>query len=126
MLHSYPDNVVREFVRESKAYGVDIFRVFDSLNDLDNLRFGLDAVAATGGIVEGTLCYTGDVSDPRKTKVGGFCACAIPPPDIPGQPRHACSRHAVACCQQRGMLRDTGSQGYCRAVLRGRGTAGNH
>ena len=50
---SYPDNVVNKFVVEAKRSGIDIFRVFDSLNYLDNLKFGLDAVHAAGGVVEG-------------------------------------------------------------------------
>ncbi|GLC41025.1 hypothetical protein PLESTB_000951200 [Pleodorina starrii] len=65
---SYPDNVVREFVRESVKCGVDIFRIFDSLNYVDNLLFGMDAVRDAGGVVEATLCYTGDLSDPRRSK----------------------------------------------------------
>lgn len=50
---SYPDNVVNHFVAEAKRSGVDIFRVFDSLNYLDNLKFGLDAVHKAGGVAEG-------------------------------------------------------------------------
>ncbi|MEW5308009.1 MAG: hypothetical protein WDW36_010371, partial [Sanguina aurantia] len=65
---SYPDNAVRAFVAESKACGVDIFRVFDSLNYVDNLKFGMDAVRDVGGVVEATLCYTGDVTDPKRSK----------------------------------------------------------
>uniref|UniRef100_A0A7R9V6Z0 Pyruvate carboxylase n=1 Tax=Chlamydomonas euryale TaxID=1486919 RepID=A0A7R9V6Z0_9CHLO len=65
---SYPDNVVDKFVIEAKKSGIDIFRVFDSLNYVDNLKFGIDAVTKAGGVAEGTLCYTGDVSDPSKTK----------------------------------------------------------
>lgn len=65
---SYPDNVVRQFVAEAKTCGVDIFRVFDSLNYTDNLLFGLDTVYAAGGIAEGTLCYTGDLTDPKRDK----------------------------------------------------------
>ncbi|KAL4422522.1 hypothetical protein ABPG75_008719 [Micractinium tetrahymenae] len=65
---SYPDNAVYAFVREAKAAGVDIFRVFDSLNDIDQLKFGIDSVRAAGGVAEGTLCYTGDVSDPNAKK----------------------------------------------------------
>jgi pyruvate carboxylase len=56
---SYPDNVVRAFVDQAVASGVDIFRVFDSLNYMDNLKFGMDAVRDAGGVVEGTICYTG-------------------------------------------------------------------
>ncbi|PSC70059.1 pyruvate carboxylase [Micractinium conductrix] len=59
---SYPDNAVYAFVREAKLAGVDIFRVFDSLNDIDQLKFGIDSVRAADGVAEGTLCYTGDVS----------------------------------------------------------------
>lgn len=65
---SYPDNVVRDFTAASKNAGVDIFRVFDSLNYMDNLKFGMDAVQAAGGIVEGTICYSGDLSSPAEKK----------------------------------------------------------
>lgn len=62
---SYADNIVREFTREAHAAGIDIFRVFDSLNYLDNMLFGVDAVRAVdGAVAEGTLCYTGDVTSP--------------------------------------------------------------
>ena len=60
--------VVNEFCREARAAGVDIFRVFDSLNYLDNLKFGVDAVRAAGGVAEGTICYTGDLTDPTRDK----------------------------------------------------------
>jgi pyruvate carboxylase len=59
---TYADNVVRQFTIEAKNAGIDIFRVFDSLNDVDQLQFGMDAVRDAGGVVEATLCYTGDVS----------------------------------------------------------------
>jgi len=65
---TYPDNVVAEFVREAKVAGMDIFRVFDSLNYVDNLKFGMDAVYKAGGVVEGTICYTGDLTSPTQTK----------------------------------------------------------
>ncbi|EDM77474.1 pyruvate carboxylase [Plesiocystis pacifica SIR-1] len=65
---NYPDNVVRRFVRLAKQRGVDIFRVFDCLNYLDNLQLGIDAVGEAGGVIEACLCYTGDVSDPGRTK----------------------------------------------------------
>lgn len=69
---SYPDNVVDEFCREAKVSGIDIFRIFDSLNYVDNLKFGIDSVAKAGGIAEGTICYTGDLTDPTN-KVGAGC-----------------------------------------------------
>src|SRR5579871_6989114 len=60
---SYPDNVIREFVKEAFANGMDIFRVFDSLNSIDNMRVSLDAVLEAGGVCEGAICYTGDIFD---------------------------------------------------------------
>ncbi|KXS11738.1 pyruvate carboxylase [Gonapodya prolifera JEL478] len=65
---SYPDNVVYEFCKVAKEKGIDIFRVFDSLNYLPNLELGIDAVKQAGGVVEATISYTGDVSDPKRTK----------------------------------------------------------
>ena len=65
---SYADNVVQAFVHQAKKSGVDIFRVFDSLNYEDNLMFGIDAVRNANGVVEATICYSGDVSDPKRTK----------------------------------------------------------
>jgi pyruvate carboxylase len=65
---NYADNVVHRFCKQASASGVDIFRVFDSLNYLENLQLGVDAAGAAGGFVEGTLSYTGDVSDPSKGK----------------------------------------------------------
>ncbi|KAI7851719.1 pyruvate carboxylase [Circinella umbellata] len=65
---SYPDNVVYEFCAKAVKAGMDVFRVFDSLNYVENMRLGIDAVKKAGGIVEATVCYTGDVSNPQKTK----------------------------------------------------------
>lgn len=65
---SYPDNVVHAFCEQSVKSGMDVFRVFDSLNYVENLRLGIDAVGGAGGVVEAGLCYTGDVSDPSRSK----------------------------------------------------------
>jgi pyruvate carboxylase len=65
---SYPDNLVKEFVKKAFDSGVDIFRVFDSLNYIDNLLFGIEAVLETDGVAEGTICYTGDLCDPSRPK----------------------------------------------------------
>ncbi len=65
---SYPDNVVFEFARMAKVNGIDIFRIFDSLNYLENLKLGIDAVGAAGGVIEAAICYTGDVSDATRKK----------------------------------------------------------
>jgi len=63
---SYPDNVNYEFCRMAKEAGMDVFRVFDSINYLENMKLGIDCVGAAGGIIEGTVCYTGDVSNPKR------------------------------------------------------------
>lgn len=63
---SYADNVVFKFCQLAKDAGMDVFRVFDSLNYIENMRLGIDAVGQAGGIVEGAVCYTGDVSDPER------------------------------------------------------------
>ena len=63
---NYADNVVHRFCKQAKESGIDIFRVFDSLNYVDNLKLGVDAAAAAGGFVEGAMSYTGDVVDPNR------------------------------------------------------------
>ncbi|WP_288951961.1 pyruvate carboxylase, partial [uncultured Paracoccus sp.] len=65
---NYPDNVVQSFVRQAARTGVDVFRVFDSLNWVENMRVAMDAVIESGKICEGTICYTGDLLDPARSK----------------------------------------------------------
>jgi pyruvate carboxylase len=65
---NYPDNVVQEFVRQAAETGVDVFRVFDSLNWVENMRVAMDAVLDSGKICEGSICYTGDILDPDRAK----------------------------------------------------------
>ena len=65
---NYPDHVVAGFVKHAAASGMDIFRIFDSLNYLPNLRVAMEAVQDTHAVCEGTLCYTGDILDPKRDK----------------------------------------------------------
>ena len=65
---SYPDNVVRAFVKESADAGIDLFRVFDALNWIPNMEIALDAVRESGALCEAAICYTGDILDPSRTK----------------------------------------------------------
>ncbi len=60
---TYPDNVVRFFVERAAATGIDIFRVFDSLNWVENMRVAMDAVLESGRLCEGTICYSGNMLD---------------------------------------------------------------
>lgn len=63
---SLPDNAIYHFCKQAKKYGVDIFRVFDALNDIDQLEVGIKAVHEAGGVVEATMCYSGDMLNPKK------------------------------------------------------------
>jgi len=66
---AYPDNLIESFVEKSWEKGVDIFRIFDSLNWMQNIAPCIDMVRKrTGGLAEGSLCYTGDILDPKRTK----------------------------------------------------------
>ncbi|MCF6101243.1 pyruvate carboxylase [Mesorhizobium muleiense] len=65
---NYPDNVVQHFVKQAASGGVDLFRVFDCLNWVDNMRVAMDAVGAEGKLIEAAICYTGDILDPARAK----------------------------------------------------------
>ncbi len=65
---NYPDNVVKAFVKQAAASGIDLFRVFDSLNWVDNMRVAIDAVLETGKLCEAAICYSGNLSSPKETK----------------------------------------------------------
>ena len=65
---NYPDNVVGYFVREAAAAGVDLFRIFDSLNWTANMRPAMDAVLESGKLCEAAICYTGDLTNPAERK----------------------------------------------------------
>ncbi len=65
---NYPDNVVRKFVKESAAAGIDVFRVFDSLNWIEGMSVAMDEVRNQGKILEASMCYTGDILDDKRDK----------------------------------------------------------
>jgi pyruvate carboxylase len=65
---NYPDNVVKFFVRQAAQGGVDVFRIFDCLNWVENMRVSIDAVVDAGKVAEGAICYTGDINDPYRSK----------------------------------------------------------
>jgi pyruvate carboxylase len=65
---SYPDNVVQHFIGEAARAGIDLFRVFDSLNGIDNMRVAIDAVRQAGALCEAAMCYTGDLFDAARPK----------------------------------------------------------
>ncbi|KAK7449718.1 pyruvate carboxylase [Stygiomarasmius scandens] len=65
---SYPDNAIYDFSKKAVENGLDIFRVFDSLNYFENMRLGIDAAKKAGGVCEAVVCYSGDVASPKETK----------------------------------------------------------
>ncbi len=65
---NFPDNLVREFVKESARSGIDVFRVFDSLNWIPGMEIAMDEVLNQGKLLEATICYTGDIMDPKRDK----------------------------------------------------------
>ena len=65
---NYPDNLIREFVKEAARCGIDVFRVFDSLNWIPGMEVAMDEVLKQGKLCEATLCYTGDILDPKRDK----------------------------------------------------------
>ncbi|MBN1468419.1 MAG: pyruvate carboxylase [Fusobacteriaceae bacterium] len=65
---NYPDNIIREFIKEAAENGIDVFRIFDSLNWIKGMEVAIDEVRKQGKIAEACICYTGDILDPKKTK----------------------------------------------------------
>ncbi|WP_249660158.1 pyruvate carboxylase [Lysinibacillus fusiformis] len=65
---NYPDNLIREFIAESAASGIDIFRIFDSLNWIKGMEVAIDAARQSGKIAEAAICYTGDILDDTRAK----------------------------------------------------------
>jgi pyruvate carboxylase len=65
---AYPDNAVRRFVEVAAQEGIDIFRIFDSLNWLPNMKVAMETVRRTSRICEAAVCYTGDIDDPKRDK----------------------------------------------------------
>ena len=109
---NYPDNVVRDFVRLSAQAGIDLFRVFDALNWVENMRVAMDAVLETGALCEAAICYTGDIHDPARAKydrayyvelakeLAGAGAHIIGLKDMAGVCKPAAARELVAAIKQ--------------------------
>lgn len=66
---NYPDNVIKKFIQTSAEKGIDVFRIFDSLNWIETLKLPIQEALKTGKMVEGTLCYTGDILDPDRSDI---------------------------------------------------------
>ena len=72
---NYPDNVVQKFIHQAADTGIDLFRIFDPLNWVENMRLAIDATLETGRICEAAICYTGDIHDPDRSQVLAEILC---------------------------------------------------
>jgi pyruvate carboxylase len=106
---NYPDNVVQEFVRVA-ATGIDVFRVFDSLNWVENMRVAMDAVVENNKICEGTICYTGDILDPDRAKYSIEYYVGM------AKELEAAGAHVLGLKDMAGLLKPTAARQLVRAL----------
>ena len=107
---NYPDNVVQEFVRQAAETGVDVFRVFDSLNWVENMRVAMDAVVEANKVCEGTICYTGDLLNPERSKYDLKYYVEM------GQELKAAGAHVLGLKDMAGLLKPTAAGMLVKAL----------
>ncbi|MCX7566353.1 pyruvate carboxylase [Sulfitobacter sp. F26169L] len=107
---NYPDNVVQHFVATAANSGVDVFRVFDSLNWVENMRVAMDAVQEAGKVCEGTICYTGDIFDPDRAKYDLKYYVAM------GKELKAAGAHILGLKDMAGLLKPAQARQLVRAL----------
>ncbi|MHA7873865.1 pyruvate carboxylase [Roseivivax sp.] len=107
---NYPDNVVEGFVKQAATSGVDVFRVFDSLNWVENMRVAMDAVIESGKLCEGTICYTGDINDPDRAKYDLKYYVAM------GKELKAAGAHVLGLKDMAGLLKPAAAGPLIRAL----------
>ncbi|WP_299023903.1 pyruvate carboxylase [uncultured Sulfitobacter sp.] len=107
---NYPDNVVQHFVATAASSGVDVFRVFDSLNWVENMRIAMDAVQEAGKVCEGTICYTGDIFDPDRAKYDLKYYVAM------GKELKAAGAHVLGLKDMAGLLKPAQARQLVRAL----------
>ena len=107
---SYPDNVVQAFVKQAAETGIDVFRVFDSLNWVENMRIAMDAVNEAGKICEGTICYTGDITNPERAKYDLKYYVAM------GQELKAAGAHIIGLKDMAGLMKPDAARLLVKAL----------
>ena len=107
---NYPDNVVQKFVATAANTGVDVFRVFDSLNWVENMRVAMDAVVEANKVCEGTICYTGDIFDPDRAKYDLKYYVAM------GQDLKAAGAHVLGLKDMAGLLKPAQARVLIKAL----------
>lgn len=107
---NYPDNVVKFFVRQAAVGGIDLFRIFDCLNWVENMRVAIDAVVESGALAEGAICYTGDILDPDRAKysLGYYVQLA--------KELEAAGCHILAIKDMAGLLKPAAATALVRAL----------
>ncbi len=106
---NYPDNVVKYFVRRA-ASGIDLFRIFDCLNWVENMRVAIDAVCETGKLAEGAICYTGDILDPDRAKYSLAYYVGV------ARELERAGCHILAIKDMAGLLRPSGARVLVKAL----------
>ncbi|MBE1204718.1 pyruvate carboxylase [Aminobacter carboxidus] len=107
---NYPDNVVQHFVRQAASGGVDLFRVFDCLNWVDNMRVSMDAIGAEGKLCEAAICYTGDILDPARAKYDLKYYVAL------AKELEAAGAHIIAVKDMAGLLKPAAARALFKAL----------
>ncbi|TIL33427.1 pyruvate carboxylase [Mesorhizobium sp.] len=107
---NYPDNVVQHFVKQAASGGVDLFRVFDCLNWVDNMRVAMDAVGAEGKLIEAAICYTGDILDPARAKYDLKYYVAL------ARELQAAGAHIIAVKDMAGLLKPNAARALFKAL----------
>jgi pyruvate carboxylase len=107
---NYPDNVVRFFVQRAAESGVDVFRVFDSLNWVENMRVAMDAVIEAEKVCEGAICYTGDLLDPDRSKYDLKYYVEM------GKALKGAGAHVLGVKDMAGLLKPAGARALVRAL----------
>ncbi|MEM9843401.1 MAG: pyruvate carboxylase [Pseudomonadota bacterium] len=107
---NYPDNVVQFFVKQAAETGVDVFRVFDSLNWVENMRVAMDAVLETDRVLEGTVCYTGDLNDPERSKYNLKYYVQV------GQDLKAAGAHVLGLKDMAGLMKPSAATALVKAL----------
>ncbi len=107
---NYPDNVVRHFVSQAADGGIDLFRVFDCLNWVENMRVAMDAVVESGKLCEATICYTGDLFDKTRSKYNLDYYLAL------ARELEAAGAHIIAVKDMAGLLKPDAARVLIKAL----------
>jgi pyruvate carboxylase len=107
---NYPDNVVRHFVKQAAAGGIDLFRVFDCLNWVENMRVSMDAVREENRLCEAAICYTGDILDPARAKYSLNYYTAL------ARELEAAGAHIIALKDMAGLLKPAAARVLFKAL----------